>query len=119
MTPPAPYAFSEQAFGSLVASIEDYAIFMLDPGGRIATWNAGAEEIKGYSAQEAIGKHISMFYGAEDLDQGKPQGLLDTAAANGRVEDEGWRVRKDGTRFWADVVITALRDSDGALRGFT
>ena len=107
-----------QQFQLLVASIEDYAIFMLDPAGRIATWNAGAQQIKGYSPEEALGQHISIFYPPEDVARGKPQALLGVALAEGRVEDEGWRVRRDGSRFWADVIITALRDERGRLRGF-
>ena len=91
---------------------------MLDPSGRVATWNAGAEQIKGYRAEEVIGKDLSIFYTPEDAARGRPRTLLDAALAEGRVEDEGWRVRKDGSRFWADVVITALRDPDGTLRGF-
>ena len=105
-------------FELLVATVKDYAIFLLDPTGHVASWNAGAQHIKGYVANEVIGKHISSFYTPEDVAQGRPKALLDTAVAQGRVEDEGWRVRKDGSRFWADVVITALRDSDGRLQGF-
>jgi PAS domain S-box-containing protein len=108
----------EQQFRLLVASVKDYAIFLLDPEGHVRSWNAGAQQIKGYLADEVIGKHVSIFYTPEDLAAGKPRALLDAAAAQGRVEAEGWRVRKGGSRFWADVVITALRDSDGALRGF-
>ena len=108
---------ADQTFDLLVGSIKDYAIFLLDGSGRVATWNAGAQLIKGYSPEEIIGRHISTFYTAEDLARGRPQALLDTAATAGRVEDEGWRVRKDGTRFWADVVITAIV-ADGSLRGF-
>jgi PAS domain S-box-containing protein len=102
----------------LVESVTDYAIFMLDPDGYVATWNAGAEKIKGYSADEIAGKHFSVFYVEADVAAGKPASLLEAAARDGRVEDEGWRVRKDGTRFWANVVITALRDASGQLRGF-
>jgi PAS domain S-box-containing protein len=107
----------QQPFDLLVASVKDYAIFLLDPSGHIATWNAGAQLIKGYRPEEIIGKHISTFYTPEDLARGRPQALLKTALEEGRVEDEGWRVRKDGTRFWADVVITAIV-TDGALHGF-
>jgi PAS domain S-box-containing protein len=92
---------------------------MLDPSGRVVSWNRGAERIKGYQAQEIIGQSFSRFYPDEDIQRGRPQRLLKTAAAEGRVEDEGWRVRKDGSRFWADIVITALRDEDGNLRGFS
>ncbi|MGV9375801.1 PAS domain-containing sensor histidine kinase [Nonomuraea sp. NPDC003707] len=102
----------------LVQSIRDYAIFMLDPRGRIVSWNAGAERIKGYTAEEIIGTHFSVFYPPEDVAAGKPFRGLEAAAADGRWEEEGWRVRKDGTRFWASVVITALRDGRGELRGF-
>jgi PAS domain S-box-containing protein len=102
----------------LVESVTDYAIFMLDPDGYVATWNAGAEKIKGYSAGEIVGKHFSAFYVEADVAAGKPASLLEAAARDGRVEDEGWRVRKDGTRLWANVVITALRDASGHLRGF-
>src|SRR5437879_401766 len=102
----------------LVESVRDYAIFALDAKGYIATWNAGAERIKGYTPGEIIGKHFSTFYTAEDKLARKPERELEVATAVGRVEDEGWRVRRDGTRFWANVVITALRDSSGALVGF-
>jgi PAS domain S-box-containing protein len=103
-------------FDRLVASVKDYAIFLLDPGGHVATWNSGARLIKGYAAEEVIGKHISLFYTPEDLARRWPQVLLEAAAREGRAEDEGWRVRKDGSRFWADVVITPL-DAHGA-QGF-
>ena len=99
--------------------VKDYAIFMLDSGGRILSWNEGAQKIKGYTADEIIGQHFSRFYTAEDIDRGKPDEELTLAAAEGRWEDEGWRLRKDGSRFWADVVITALHDKDGNLLGFT
>ena len=102
----------------LVESVRDYAIFALDDGGRVATWNAGAERIKGYSEQEAIGLPYSVFFTPEDKAQGKPQRLLAQAAGEGRVEDEGWRVRKDGTRFWADAILTALHDEHGELVGY-
>lgn len=108
---------AEERFQLVVESIKDYAIFVLDPSGAIVTWNQGARLIKGYSADEAIGRKIDIFYTPEDLARNKPEELLRTAVANGRVEDEGWRVRKDGSRFWADVVITPLRDS-GELKGF-
>ncbi|GAA3589858.1 hypothetical protein GCM10022419_085470 [Nonomuraea rosea] len=102
----------------LVQSIRDYAIFMLDPRGHIVSWNAGAERIKGYTADEIIGSHFSVFYPPEDASAGKPDKELEIASAAGRWEEEGWRVRKDGTRFWASVVITALYDGDGGLYGF-
>ena len=108
----------EQLFQAVVASVKDYAIFMLDRSGRVATWNAGAELIKGYRSEEVIGKEISVFYTPEDVAGGKPRALLAAAVANGRVEDEGWRVRKDGSRFWADVVITPVLDPAGELQGF-
>ncbi len=102
----------------LVESVVDYAIFMLDVEGHVATWNIGAEKIKGYTAGEILGQHFSRFYTEEDNLAGKPQRELEVAADVGRIEDEGWRVRKDGTRFWANVIITALRDERGNLRGF-
>jgi PAS domain S-box-containing protein len=113
----APNADPEQ-FRLLVASVRDYAIFMLDPRGYIISWNLGAERIKGYAASEIIGKHFSIFYPAEDIAAGKPPWELTEAERCGRFEDEGWRLRKDGSRFWANVIITALRGSDGVLRGF-
>ena len=88
----------EQQFRLLVASVKDYAIFLLDPEGHVRSWNVGAHQIKGYLADEVIGKHISIFYTPEDLAAGKPGALLNTARTEGRVEDEGWRVRKDGSR---------------------
>src|SRR6185295_12949327 len=88
------------------------------PDGRVASWNAGAQRIKGYAPEEIIGRHFSRFYPPEDVAAGKPDRELEIAAAQGRLEDEGWRVRKDGSRFWANVIITALRGPDGALRGF-
>lgn len=102
----------------LIDAVSDYAIFMLDPGGRVASWNPGAQRIKGYSSDEVVGQHFSMFYAPDDIASGKPAHLLEAAALHGRVEDEGWRVRKDGSRFWANVVITAVRDDDDALVGF-
>jgi PAS domain S-box-containing protein len=108
----------EHRFQLVVGSIKDYAIFMLDPAGLVATWNAGARFIKGYAAEEVIGKPISIFYTPEDLALNKPEALLHTAVSEGRVEDEGWRVRKDGSRFWADVVITVVRDQEGRHEGF-
>ena len=109
---------SEQRFRLLVQSIKDYGIFMLDPLGRIVSWNAGAERLKGYTADEIIGKHFSIFYPQEDLDARKPEWELEVASKVGRFEDEGWRLRKDGSRFWANVVITALRNESGELVGF-
>jgi PAS domain S-box-containing protein len=103
---------------AIVESVRDYAIFALDPAGRIATWNPGAEAIKGWRAEEIIGQHFSVFYPSEDVLAGKPDAELRAAGAYGRFEDEGWRVRRDGSRFWANVIITALRTADGRLRGF-
>jgi PAS domain S-box-containing protein len=102
----------------LVESVRDYAIFALDPDGYILSWNAGAERIKGYTASEVIGKHFSIFYPRELVAGGFPEFELRTAANTGRFEDEGWRIRKDGSRFWANVVITALRNERGELTGF-
>ncbi|HEX6100698.1 MAG TPA: PAS domain S-box protein [Thermoanaerobaculia bacterium] len=107
-----------EIFQLLVSSVRDYAIFMLDPDGNIATWNRGAQRIKGYKPEEIIGRHFSTFYGEEDIRNGKPERELAIAKAEGSVEDEGWRLRKDGTRFWANVVITAVYDNHGELRGF-
>ena len=110
---------SEERFRLLVESVKEYAIFGLDPVGKVTSWNAGAEHIKGYGAEEIVGEHFSGFYPTEDRDAGKPQMELRIAAAEGRFEDEGWRVRKDGSHFWANVVITALRDHQGKLVGFS
>ena len=109
---------SEERFKLLVESVRDYAIFMLDPEGRVLTWNAGAQRFKGYSAEEIIGQHFSRFYPAEALARDLPGHELKVAAATGVFEDEGWRVRKDGSLFWANVVITAMRDASGELVGF-
>jgi PAS domain S-box-containing protein len=102
----------------LVDSVRDYSILFLDPEGRVLTWNPTAERLKMWTASEIIGEHFSRFYTAQDVERGKPQMELEMAAKTGRYEDEGWRLRKDGTRFWANVIITALRDSNGKLRGF-
>ncbi|MBZ5551900.1 MAG: PAS domain S-box protein [Acidobacteriia bacterium] len=110
---------SEERFRLLVESVRDYAIFMLDRTGNVTSWNPGAEHIKGYGAEEIIGRNFSCFYTEADVRAGKPQLQLRTAAREGWLEDEGWRVRKDGSEFWADVVITALRDRQGRLRGFS
>ena len=110
---------SEERFRLLVEGAKDYAIFMLDPEGRVATWNSGAERIKGYTADEILGQHFSKFYPQESVERGKPQHELEVAAAEGRFEDEGWRIRKDGSRFWANVIITALRGQNGQLVGFS
>lgn len=108
----------EERFRLLVESVQDYAIFMLDPQGIIQTWNAGAQRLKGYSADEVIGQSFEIFYPGDAIERGWPQQELEEAKLHGRMEDEGWRLRKDGSRFWASVVITALRGPDGALRGF-
>jgi PAS domain S-box-containing protein len=110
---------SEERFRMMVEGVRDYAIFLLDPSGYVVTWNAGAQRIKGYSPDEIIGKHMSQFYPAEARERNWPQRELDEALRLGRFEDEGWRIRKDGTRFWANVVITPLRDRDGVHRGFS
>jgi PAS domain S-box-containing protein len=102
----------------MVEAVRDYAIFMLDPKGYVASWNTGAERIKGYSAAEIIGQHFSVFYPQEAVATGHPQRELEIAEAEGRFEEEGWRVKKDGGQFWANVVITAVRDKTGALVGF-
>ena len=108
----------ERRFRLLVESVKDYAIFMLDKTGHVATWNVGAERIKGYTAAEILGQHFSRFYPREEVETGLCDRELEVATQEGRFEDEGWRVRKDGTRFWANVVITALFDDSGALVGF-
>jgi PAS domain S-box-containing protein len=102
----------------LVESVQDYAIFALDPAGNVLSWNAGAKRLKGYTREEIVGRNFSTFYPPEDLAAGKPAWELEVAAREGRLEDEGWRLRKDGSRFWANVVITALREASGALVGF-
>jgi PAS domain S-box-containing protein len=109
---------SREVFQLLVSSVRDYAIFMLNPDGTVATWNNGAQRIKGYKPEEIIGRHFSTFYGEEDLRNGKPAREIEIAIRDGSVEDEGWRIRKDGSRFWANVVITAVHDARGELRGF-
>ncbi len=109
---------AERRFRLLVEGVTDYAIFMLDPQGRVANWNAGAQRIKGYRPDEIVGEHFSRFYTPEDRDAGIPKKALETARETGRYEAEGWRVRKDGTRFWASVVIDAIHDEDGKLLGF-
>ena len=117
--PTSPSALApEQVFRLLVEGVSDYAIFMLDPEGHVASWNPGAERLKGYKREEILGRHFSTFYTQEAKDRGWPQHELEVAAGEGRFEDEGWRVRKDGTMFWANVVLTALRDKNGRLQGF-
>jgi PAS domain S-box-containing protein len=109
---------AERGFRLLVQGVTDYAIFMLDPEGRVTSWNAGAQRIKGYAPGEIIGQHFSRFYTAEDAEKGTPARALETARSTGRYEAEGWRMRKDGKRFWASVVIDAIHDDDGKLVGF-
>ena len=109
---------SEERLHMLIEGVRDYAIFLLDRDGKVASWNAGAERLKGYHAGEIIGRDYALFFTPEDRESGKPRRLLDEANSQGRVEDEGMRVRKDGSRFWADAVITALQDPDGRPRGF-
>jgi PAS domain S-box-containing protein len=108
----------DDLFRLMVECVTDYAIFALDPDGHVTTWNMGARRLKGWEAHEILGRHFSAFYPREDVAAGKPAWELVEAARLGRFEDEGWRVRKDGSRFWANVVITALRDEHGVLRGF-
>jgi PAS domain S-box-containing protein len=115
---PATVLGSEESFRLLVDSVRDYAIVMLDTDGRVVSWNPGAARIKGWSPDEIIGKHFSCFYPPEAIERRLPELELKTAAQEGRFEDEGWRIRKDGSRFWANVVITALRDRGGTLRGY-
>lgn len=109
---------SEERFRLLVEGVQEYAIFQLDRDGNVVSWNAGAQRLKGYNSAEIIGHHFSIFYPQEDQRKNKPGDILARAVRQGRTEDEGWRVRKDGSRFWADVVVTALRDSNGNLLGF-
>jgi PAS domain S-box-containing protein len=107
----------EEPYQLLMEAVEEYAIFVLDPGGTVTTWNAGARRIKGYSEAEIVGRNYSVFFIDDDVLDGKPQRLLADATADGHAVDEGWRVRKDGSRFWANIVITALYDNDD-LYGF-
>src|SRR5205809_2150267 len=112
------YQTAEQ-FHILVDSVEEYAIYMLDPDGAVVTWNTGAEKIKGYTAQEIVGKNFACFYTADDVAAGKPQLNLREAARRGHIRDQGLRIRKDGTTFEAEVVLTALRDDKGNIRGYS
>ncbi|MBZ5701855.1 MAG: sigma 54-interacting transcriptional regulator [Acidobacteriia bacterium] len=112
------YRLSEERFRLLVDSARDYAIYMLDPGGFVGSWNAGAERHTGFTAPEIIGKHLSCFYIPEDVTRGKPEQVLRAAAAQGQFEDQGWRIRKDGSRFWANSITSAIRDESGQLLGF-
>ena len=110
---------ADQQLRSMVEGVRDYAIYMLDRDGNVMTWNSGAERIKGYIADEILGLHFSRFFTHEDLERGRPAEILRLAAERGRMEQEGWRVRKDGSRFWANVVLTAIHDATGAVTGFT
>lgn len=110
---------TQEHFRAIVEGARDYAIFMLDPRGRVITWNQGAERIQGYRAEEIIGQHFSVFYPEEDIKRGKPEIELQTAAEDGKYEDEGWRIRRDGSRFWANVIVTALYNSDHKLIGYS
>jgi PAS domain S-box-containing protein len=116
--PTAPQQVSDELFRVMVQQVKEYAVFMLDPEGYILTWNAGAELIKGYHAEEIIGKHFSIFYPKEEIKAGTPRRELEVAKSVGGLDVQGWRLRKDGTRFWGAITITALRDSDGNLTGF-
>ena len=113
-----PTKLSDVAFRLFVESVEDYAIFMLDPEGYIVSWNKGAQRAKGYTEEEIIGKHFSTFYTEEDHARDHPAFELRYAIKHGRYEEEGWRIKKDGSRFWANVVITAVHDEQGELIGF-
>lgn len=108
---------SQQRLRLLVGSVADYAIFLLDPHGRVVTWNEGTERIKGWRPEEILGEHLSRFYPPEELAAGAPARTLEAAARDGRVEDEGRRLRKDGSRFWANVVVTTVYDENGELHG--
>jgi len=110
---------TERRFRLMIDNVSGYAIFMLDPQGRVASWNAGAQRIKGYAAEEIIGQHFSRFYDRDDLDAGKPARELEIAQREGRYQEEGWRLRRDGSRFWASVLITAVRDETGRLIGYS
>lgn len=109
---------SEARFRALVDAVTDYAIFLLDENGRVSSWNPGAERIKGYTESEILDRHFSVFYPPDEVAKGKPDRGLRVAAAEGRYEEEGWRVRKDGSRFLASVPITPVRDEGGALLGY-
>src|ERR1700733_1318369 len=111
--------YRDKEFRILVSSIKEYAIFMIDPEGLIKTWNEGAKNIKGYEADEIIGKHISVFYTKDDIKKGAVAQNLEMAKAQGSFEDEGWRVKKDGSVFWANVIFTAIYNEQHELTGFT
>ena len=108
----------DSRYRHLVETLDGYAVFLLDPEGRVISWNLGATRMKGYTTEGILGQHFSIFYTNEDKVRGHPQGELDMARATGRYEEEGWRVRKDGSRFWASVTITATHDPDGGLEGY-
>ena len=116
---PAEQSARPEQFASFVDEVTDYAIFLLTPDGGVLTWNDGARRLKGYSEEEIVGQHFSVFYTPEAVAGGVPERMLDRAREAGRAEDQGWRVRKDGSHFWADVALTAIHDDDGTLRGFT
>jgi PAS domain S-box-containing protein len=109
---------TNEIFKLLIDAVDEYAIFALDLDGRVLTWNAGAQRLKGYAADEVVGTHFSRFYECADIKRGHPQHELEIASSQGKYEEEGWRIKKDGSRFWANVVITALRDPSGELRGY-
>jgi formate hydrogenlyase transcriptional activator len=109
---------NDQQLRSIIESVRDYAIYLLDPEGHVVTWNPGAERIKGYVADEVLGLNFSRFFTQEDLDRGRPAEMMRLAAERGRIEDEGWRVRKDGSRFWADSILTTIRDTTGEITGY-
>src|SRR5437763_191814 len=113
-----PTPIGEESFRLLAEGVQDYAIVLLDPTAIIQSWNSGAERIKGYTANEILGKHFTVFYTQEDLQAGRADYEIREATLTGRFEDEGWRVRKDGTRFWANVVLSALYDKNHVLKGF-
>jgi len=115
---PSEQARPAELFRLLVESVRDYAIFVLDPEGNVLTWNPGAQALKGYTRDEIVGRHFSKFYPAEAVQNGWPQRELALAEKEGRFADEGWRVRKDGSTFWASVIISPLRAADGTVSGF-
>jgi PAS domain S-box-containing protein len=109
---------NDQQLRSIIESVRDYALYLLDKDGHVVTWNPGGELIKGYTADEVVGKHFSRFFTQEDIDRGRPAELLRLAAARGRIEEQAWRIRKDSSRFWADIILTAIRDASGAVTGY-
>src|ERR671921_2449005 len=110
---------NEEHFRSLVEGMRNYAIFTLDPKGRVASWNAGAERLEGYKSEEIVGEYFSVFFTEEDVRSGRPEEYLEAAAGEGRSEEEHWFVRKDGSWFWAGTILTALHDDEGGLQGFS